>query len=93
MKLSEVITPTPSPFKAPAAPASPVTANTAVAGNTTSNVANTKPAGSTVSNQQPTAPVTPTKPMPQQAVDALAQVIKSAGLSPSQLNQMVTKAK
>ena len=91
MKLSEVIAPTPSPFKAPAAPASPnkpVTANTAVAG--TANVANTAPGSGTVTSTAQTAPV---KPMPQQGVDALAQVIKSAGLSPSQLNQLVTKAK
>lgn len=91
MKLSEVIVPTPSPFKAPAAPASPnkpVTANTAVAG--TANVANTAPGSGTVTSTAPTAPV---KPMPQQGVDALAQLIKSAGLSPSQLNQLVTKAK
>ena len=88
MKLSEVIAPTPSPFKAPAAPASPnkpVTANTAVAG--TANVANTAPGTGTVSS------TAPPKPMPQQGVDALAQVIKSAGLTPSQLNQIVTKAK
>ena len=91
MKLSEVIAPTPSPFKAPAAPASPnkpVTANTAVAG--TANVANAATGTGTVSS---TAPVAPPKPMPQQGVDALAQVIKSAGLTPSQLNQIVTKAK
>ena len=93
MKLYEVIAPTPSPFKAPAAPASPnkpVTANTAVAG--TANVGNTAPGTGTgtVSSTQPVAPV---KPMPQQGVDALAQVIKSAGLTPSQLNQIVTKAK
>ena len=91
MKLSEVIAPTPSPFKAPAAPASPnktVTANTAVAGT-----ANAAPGGGTVTSATPSTPEAPVKPMPQQGVDALAQVIKSAGLSPSQLNQLVTKAK
>ena len=92
MKLSEVIAPTPSPFRAPAAPASPnkpITANTATAGTANvANVGNTAPIGGTVSSVGPKA-----APVTQQGVDALAQVIKSAGLTPSQLNQIVTKAK
>jgi hypothetical protein len=50
----------------------------------TGNVANTAPATtSTVTN----------KPMSQQGVDALGQMLKSAGLNPSQLNQVISKAK
>ena len=51
---------------------------------TTGNVANTAPASvGTVTNK----PVTP------QGVDALGQMLKSAGLNPSQLNQVMSKAK
>jgi hypothetical protein len=47
-------------------------------------VANTAPASnSTVTN----------KPVTQQGVDALGQMLKSAGLNPSQLNQVLSKAK
>ena len=50
----------------------------------TGNVANTAPASAgTVTN----------KPMSQQGVDALGQMLKSAGLNPSQLNQVISKAK
>jgi hypothetical protein len=53
-------------------------------GAPTGNVANTAPAAtSTVTN----------KPMSQQGVDALGQMLKSAGLNPSQLNQVISKAK
>jgi hypothetical protein len=51
---------------------------------TAGNVANTTPASAdTVTN----------KPMSQQGVDALGQMLKSAGLNPSQLNQVISKAK
>jgi len=51
---------------------------------TAGNVANTAPAAaSTVTN----------KPVTQQGVDALGQMLKSAGLNPSQLNQVMSKAK
>ena len=51
---------------------------------TTGNVANTAPASAgTVTN----------KPVTQQGVDALGQMLKSAGLNPSQLNQVMSKAK
>lgn len=53
-------------------------------GAPTGNVANTAPtATGTVTN----------KPMSQQGVDALGQMLKSAGLNPSQLNQVISKAK
>lgn len=53
-------------------------------GAPTGNVANTAPAATgTVTN----------KPMSQQGVDALGQMLKSAGLNPSQLNQVISKAK
>jgi hypothetical protein len=56
----------------------------ATTGAPTGNVANTAPAAtSTVTN----------KPMSQQGVDALGQMLKSAGLNPSQLNQVISKAK
>ena len=52
--------------------------------NTTSNVANTTPTSAgTVTN----------KPMSQQGIDALGQMLKSAGLNPAQLNQVMSKAK
>jgi hypothetical protein len=51
---------------------------------TAGNVANTAPATTnTVTN----------KPVTQQGVDALGQMLKSAGLNPSQLNQVMSKAK
>jgi hypothetical protein len=53
-------------------------------GATAGNVANTAPASAgTVTN----------KPVTQQGVDALGQMLKSAGLNPSQLNQVMSKAK
>jgi hypothetical protein len=57
---------------------------TGTGGVTDGNVANTAPASnSTVTN----------KPVTQQGVDALGQMLKSAGLNPSQLNQVLSKAK
>jgi len=57
---------------------------TGTGGATAGNVANTAPASnSTVTN----------KPVTQQGVDALGQMLKSAGLNPSQLNQVLSKAK
>jgi hypothetical protein len=90
VKLSEVA---PIPPKVPGIPAAPVTANTAVSGGTASNVATAQKPGGTIGSPGPKPPVVPAKPVPQPAVDALAQIIKSAGLSPTQLNQIVTKAK
>jgi hypothetical protein len=53
-------------------------------GATAGNVANTAPASAgTVTN----------KPVTQQGVDALGQMLKSAGLNPAQLNQVMSKAK
>jgi len=37
--------------------------------------------------------VTSTKPKTPQEIDAVAQVVKSAGLNPAQLNQVIAKAK
>ena len=64
---------------APITPAA-TTANTAVA--------NTAPVGSSVGTTQ-----SPAKPMTPQGVDALAQLLKSAGLNSSQLGQIMQKAK
>lgn len=47
-----------------------------------------------VANTAPAAPGTVTnKPMSPQGIDALGQMLKSAGLNPSQLNQVISKAK
>lgn len=60
------------------------TGTSGTGGATDGNVANTAPASnSTVTN----------KPVTQQGVDALGQMLKSAGLNPSQLNQVLSKAK
>ena len=60
------------------------TVGTTGAPATAGNVANTAPAATgTVTN----------KPVTQQGVDAMAQMLKSAGLNPSQLNQVMSKAK
>ena len=99
MKLSEVI--------APIKPIGPVTTVAArpSTGSTTANVAaNIAPAGNTVSSAgtpttstgaapSPSAGSTMPPPLPQQSIDALAQLIRSAGLTPAQVNQIATKAK
>jgi hypothetical protein len=60
------------------------TTGTTGTSNTTSNVANTTPTSAgTVTN----------KPISQPGIDALGQMLKSAGLNPSQLNQVMSKAK
>jgi hypothetical protein len=92
MKLSEVVT---SPIKtpnAPGMPGGPIAANTAAA-STTANVgtaANTQPSIGSTTAPQPTAPAKPATP---QTIDSLAQILKSAGLTPSQLSQITSKAK
>lgn len=95
MKLSEVI----NPIK-PIGTVQPVTAKPATgtsAGTTAANVANVSPAGSTTTTSQP-APnssggAPENKPLSSQSIDALAQVIKSAGLNPTQISQLLSKAK
>ena len=79
---------------APAAPkpvsaGSTTTANTAPVTAPTTTTANTAPAaGSSAGSAQPTA-----KPVTPQGVDALAQILKSAGLNSTQLGQIMQKAK
>lgn len=80
------------------APIPPIgTIKTAIAANpkpapTTGNVAaNAAPqTGASVSSIGSTAPI---KPVSQQGVDALAQIIKNAGLSQTQISQLMSKAK
>lgn len=50
------------------------------------NVANVTPQGGTITSK-PAAPATP------DTIDAMAQMLKNAGLNPAQLNQIITKAR
>ncbi len=78
---------------APAAP-KPVSAGSTTTANTApvtapTTTANTAPAaGSSAGSAQPAA-----KPVTPQGVDALAQLLKSAGLNSTQLGQIMQKAK
>lgn len=92
MKLDE-IAPIPAikPIGAGGNPPPTTAANTASGASSIGNTApNVTPGGGTVSSQSPISPATP---ISQSGVDALAQVIKNAGLSPQQIAQLMSKAK
>ena len=61
----------------------------------TGNVANTAPQGTGITSTGPKPLTTPVPPKPKtpQEIDAMAQIVKNAGLNPTQLNQVILKAK